>query len=145
MSEPRAVEPRRVVSAHRAVQVCGGLALLGASLFASPRCMGAGSFTVLHSFAGGAADGAFPATGVILDGSGYLYGTSGGGSSNLERSTIRTKPNWPVRWQHSKPTLAILGVRGSSFAPRLCGQTTTRSPKLVGLRITELSIWTPKF
>jgi uncharacterized repeat protein (TIGR03803 family) len=45
--------------------------------------MGAGSFTVLHSFAGGTADGAFPATGVILDGSGYLYGTSGGGSSNL--------------------------------------------------------------
>lgn len=45
----------------------------------SLRTVGTG-FATLHSFSG--ADGAFPSTGVILDNSGNLYGTAGGGSSN---------------------------------------------------------------
>jgi uncharacterized repeat protein (TIGR03803 family) len=39
-------------------------------------------FTVLHSFAGGSVDGIYPAAGLILDGSGNLYGTTDGGGSS---------------------------------------------------------------
>jgi uncharacterized repeat protein (TIGR03803 family) len=38
-----------------------------------------GNETVLHSFAGGANDGAYPVAGVILDAAGNLYGTTSGG------------------------------------------------------------------
>jgi uncharacterized repeat protein (TIGR03803 family) len=43
-----------------------------------------GKETVLHSFAGGASDGEYPLSGVIVDANGDLYGTtSTGGSSNV--------------------------------------------------------------
>lgn len=43
-----------------------------------------GKETVLHSFSGGIADGAYPLAGLVRDSSGNLYGTtSGGGTSNL--------------------------------------------------------------
>jgi uncharacterized repeat protein (TIGR03803 family) len=42
------------------------------------------TLTVLHSFSGGAADGGYPPAGLIMDGSGNLYGTTvQGGSSNF--------------------------------------------------------------
>jgi len=42
-----------------------------------------GTFTVLHNFAGGATDGAYPYAGVILDAKGNLYGaTETGGTSD---------------------------------------------------------------
>ncbi len=41
-------------------------------------------FQLLHSFAGGASDGNYPAASLILDGSGYLFGTTEqGGASNF--------------------------------------------------------------
>jgi uncharacterized repeat protein (TIGR03803 family) len=39
------------------------------------------SYQVLHSFAGGASDGSNPHASLILDGFGYLYGTTSGGGS----------------------------------------------------------------
>jgi len=43
-----------------------------------------GTETVLHSFAGGASDGAYPVAGVIMDAKGNLYGdTATGGSPDL--------------------------------------------------------------
>jgi uncharacterized repeat protein (TIGR03803 family) len=43
-----------------------------------------GNETVLHSFAGGSSDGAYPVAGVILDAQGNLYGdTEEGGASSL--------------------------------------------------------------
>jgi uncharacterized repeat protein (TIGR03803 family) len=46
-----------------------------------------GTLTVLHSFTGGAGDGALPLAGLIADSSGNLYGTTGqGGTSN--RGTV---------------------------------------------------------
>jgi uncharacterized repeat protein (TIGR03803 family) len=46
-------------------------------------------FVILRSFAGGASDGAYPRSGLLLDGSGLLYGTSiNGGSSPLGQGTV---------------------------------------------------------
>ena len=42
---------------------------------------GAGTERILHSFAGGTADGADPNAGLVLDGAGYLYGTTDGGGA----------------------------------------------------------------
>jgi uncharacterized repeat protein (TIGR03803 family) len=43
-----------------------------------------GTETVLHNFAGGSTDGAYPIAGVIMDAKGNLYGdTDGGGTSSL--------------------------------------------------------------
>jgi uncharacterized repeat protein (TIGR03803 family) len=39
-------------------------------------------FTTLHPFVGGATDGATPTSGLILDGLGYLYGTTQSGGAN---------------------------------------------------------------
>lgn len=50
-----------------------------------------GTLMLLHSFAG-TADGAGPAAGVIMDGSGNLYGTTAGGGSN-ELGTVFELPS----------------------------------------------------
>ncbi|MBZ5587017.1 MAG: hypothetical protein LAO05_00460 [Acidobacteriia bacterium] len=50
------------------------------------------TLSILHSFAGGASDGAFPHAGLILDGAGNLYGTTvvGGASGNGTVFKVRT-------------------------------------------------------
>jgi uncharacterized repeat protein (TIGR03803 family) len=40
-------------------------------------------YTILHAFSGGASDGKFPYASLILDGAGFLYGTTLDGSSGL--------------------------------------------------------------
>jgi uncharacterized repeat protein (TIGR03803 family) len=46
-------------------------------------------FTVVHSFGGGLADGAYPRSGLALDGAGMLYGTSvNGGATDLGHGTV---------------------------------------------------------
>jgi uncharacterized repeat protein (TIGR03803 family) len=45
--------------------------------------VGSGTQSVLHSFAGGAGDGANPLSGLILDSIGNLYGTTFGGGTNF--------------------------------------------------------------
>ncbi|HWY15306.1 MAG TPA: choice-of-anchor tandem repeat GloVer-containing protein [Rhizomicrobium sp.] len=52
----------------------------------------AGSFKVLHSFSG-ATDGCYPVGGVILDGAGNLYGTTGGGACNSCGTVFKLAPN----------------------------------------------------
>lgn len=58
----------------------GGAANLGTVFRMAPD----GAFTVLHAFAGGAADGASPRAGLLVGTDGQFYGTtSAGGASNL--------------------------------------------------------------
>jgi len=47
------------------------------------------AFALLHSFAGGVSDGAYSQAGLILDGSGFLYGTTvNGGTASLGQGTV---------------------------------------------------------
>lgn len=48
-------------------------------------------FAILHSFGGGPSDGAYPNTGLILDGAGNLYGTTAGGGSWNSGTVFRLK------------------------------------------------------
>lgn len=65
-----------------ALRIIGVLTLLGVSLSLGPECDGT-DLTVLHSFAGGINDGTSPGP-LVQDGSGILYGvTGGGGTSDL--------------------------------------------------------------
>jgi uncharacterized repeat protein (TIGR03803 family) len=58
----------------------GGAHQFGTVFKLSPK----GKETILHTFAGGSNDGAYPYAGVIMDGAGNLYGTTElGGASNL--------------------------------------------------------------
>ena len=59
----------------------GGGVLNGGTVF-MVKADGAG-FALLHSFTGGAADGDFPRSGLILDGAGNLYGTTESGGSGF--------------------------------------------------------------
>ncbi len=52
----------------------------------------AASFKVLHSFSGGS-DGCGPVGGVILDGAGNLYGTTGGGICDTCGTVFKLAPN----------------------------------------------------
>jgi uncharacterized repeat protein (TIGR03803 family) len=62
----------------------GGADNAGTVFELSPNGNGGWNETVLHVFAGGASDGAYPYAGVILDANGNLYGTTEeGGASNL--------------------------------------------------------------
>ncbi|MGD1149422.1 MAG: choice-of-anchor tandem repeat GloVer-containing protein [Thermoanaerobaculaceae bacterium] len=50
-------------------------------------------FAVLHSFAGGASDGAGPSGGVILDRAGTLYGTTAGGGASGTGTIFTLQPD----------------------------------------------------
>jgi uncharacterized repeat protein (TIGR03803 family) len=64
---------------HGGNGVCLGSAGEGAAFKLDP----SGTLTVLHSFAGGTNDGAFPVAGLVMDSHGNLYGTTEyGGSAN---------------------------------------------------------------
>lgn len=66
---------------HRAGSASSAFALLSACLLSSAP---AAAFSILHTFTGGASDGAGPQAGLISDGADTLYGTTyGGGSANL--------------------------------------------------------------
>jgi uncharacterized repeat protein (TIGR03803 family) len=67
----------------------GGASNLGTVFELSPDGT---SFTVLHSFAGGAGDGANPFAGLIADSSGNLYGTTAAGGA----STLCAPPGLPA-------------------------------------------------
>ena len=81
---------------HRAAATSLGILVLGfllAAVIQGP----AQTFTVLHSFTGGA-DGANPGAGVIMDAGGRLYGTAsagGTGAGTVFRMT-RTGSNWTL-------------------------------------------------
>jgi uncharacterized repeat protein (TIGR03803 family) len=60
-----------------------------------------GNESVLHSFAGGTADGEYPLAGVIVDANGNVYGnTETGGSSNLG-TVYKISPGGTFRLVHS--------------------------------------------
>jgi len=60
-----------------------------------------GTETLLHNFAGGTKDGAFPFAGVIGDAHGNLYGdTQTGGTSNLG-TVLELKKNGKITLVHS--------------------------------------------
>jgi uncharacterized repeat protein (TIGR03803 family) len=64
------------------------------------------AYTVLHSFAGGGADGAAPEAGVIADDTGALYGTTRGGGKDDAGTVFRLTPpaggnSWTETLLHS--------------------------------------------
>ena len=60
-----------------------------------------GTFTILHSFAGGSTDAASPGGGLIQDSSGYLYGTSSAGGSANDGTVFRITTSGVVTILHS--------------------------------------------
>jgi uncharacterized repeat protein (TIGR03803 family) len=66
----------------------------------SPSGGGQWNVTVLHIFAGGS-DGAYPASGVIFDGAGNLYGTTGGGGSSNDGTVFELTPSGNGQWKET--------------------------------------------
>ena len=60
-----------------------------------------GSFTVLHSFAGGALDGSTPAAGLIADAAGNLYGTTVDGGTKDLGTVYKLAPSGVLTVLHS--------------------------------------------
>jgi len=60
-----------------------------------------GTEIVLHSFAGGASDGAYPFAGVILDLNGNLYGDTEEGDSSGEGTVYQLNKNGTLTVLHS--------------------------------------------
>ncbi len=69
---------------------------------AAPPLAQAQTFTLLHSFAGGPTDGAFPAAGLLMDRRGNLYGTTGrGGSSGRFGTVFKLDPSGTLTVLHN--------------------------------------------
>ena len=60
-----------------------------------------GTETVLHNFAGGSSDGAYPLAGVILDAKGHLYGDTEGGGSSSDGTVYEVSKNRKLTLLHS--------------------------------------------
>ena len=85
---------------------------------------------VLHSFAGGAADGADPIGGVIRDPSGNLYGTTAGGGAHFLGTVYKIPTSGPFTLLHSfagAPTEGSgpAGTLVRDYAGNLYGTTYT--------------------
>jgi uncharacterized repeat protein (TIGR03803 family) len=61
-------------------------------LAAAPSASAATTYTVLHSFTGGS-DGGSPFAGLIADGAGNLYGTTGGGGASGKGVVFKLAPD----------------------------------------------------
>jgi uncharacterized repeat protein (TIGR03803 family) len=79
----------------------GLLAGLAMTCLASSTAL-AGTYTILHQFTGGA-DGAAPASGVTLDRSGNMYGTTayGGASATSDGTVFKSDPQGNITTLHS--------------------------------------------
>jgi len=94
-----------------------------------------GKETVLHSFAGGASDGAYPYAGVIMDAKGNLYGvTAAGGSGTAcgqyacgtvyelsKNGTLTVLHTSPGRTGNSPPGGLILDANGNLYGTTMYG------------------------
>ncbi len=120
----------------------GDLLLVGSTLYGTTPTGGANAlgvlfsintdgtgYSVLHSFAGGAADGANPASGLVLSGS-TLYGMTGTGGSN----NLGTIFSFPVAVP--EPSAFALAAGGSLilFACRRSKRNSPRSQAEPGSR-----------
>src|ERR1700678_1379876 len=81
---------------------------LSLMLIASSPLSSAQSFRVIHSF-GAPGDGATPSAGLVLDGQGNLYGTTGGGGPNGLGTVFELQPNQNGTWSED----LIKGFSGS--------------------------------
>jgi uncharacterized repeat protein (TIGR03803 family) len=70
----------------------GGSAWLGFRCGVVFKLSPGGTYTVLHSFAGGTSDGTGPSAGLIADSSGNLYGTTGRGGAFGQGVVFKLSP-----------------------------------------------------
>ena len=92
----------------------GGGFNLGTAYKVSPNGSGGWTEAIIHSFGRGH-DGANPYSGLILDGSGNFYGTTGFGGSNTKGTVFKISPNGSGGWTES--ILHNFGGTGDGIEP----------------------------
>ena len=93
----------------------GGAFLYGRAFSITP----AGVYTVLHHFAGGTNDGAWPVSGLIQGTDGNFYGTTKGGGASAFGTVFRMTPSGTVTLVHSFSGVNAAGD-GSQPDDRAC-------------------------
>ena len=105
----------------------GGMAGNGTVFKLAKNANGHWTETVLHRFTGNGNDGATPYTGLVLDRSGSLYGSTSGGGGNLGDGTVfkltRTNGQWTETVLHSFDGNNGTGPLGGSLIFDTTGKT----------------------